>query len=315
MTGADLENHLEGYLELRRALGFEMRIEGRLLRDFLTFLQGRTLAEPLIAQAAVEWASSRGGSKYQAGRLSMARCFLAHLRAYLPGIQVPATTMIPSGVRPTPYIYSEAQIAALMREASALKPAGSLRPHTYATLIGLLASCGLRPGEAVRLRDADVEMEATPPRLVIRETKFRKSRLVPVDSSTADALRSYASTRKRLGYDNLSQTFLVSESGAPLAYSTVGATFLDIARRLGIHGMAPSHGGPNLRCLRHTFAVRRLLGWYSQGMDVNKLLPQLSVYLGHAKPQNTYWYLTATPELLRKAGSRFESYADQRTEL
>jgi len=223
--------------------------------------------------------------------------------------------MIPSGVRPTPYIYSEAQIAALMREASALKPAGSLRPHTYATLIGLLASCGLRPGEAVRLRDADVEMEATPPRLVIRETKFRKSRLVPVDSSTADALRSYASTRKRLGYDNLSQTFLVSESGAPLAYSTVGATFLDIARRLGIHGMAPSHGGPNLRCLRHTFAVRRLLSWYSQGMDVNKLLPQLSVYLGHAKPQNTYWYLTATPELLRKAGSRFESYADQRTEL
>jgi integrase len=244
----------------------------------------------------------------------MARCFLAHLRAHLPGIQVPAPGMIPSGVRPTSHIYSEAQIAALMREASALKPTGSLRPHTYATLIGLLASCGLRPGEAVRLCDADVEMEATPPRLVIRETKFRKSRLVPVDSSTADALRSYASTRKRLGYDGLSQTFFVSESGAPLAYSTVGATFLDIVRRLGIHGMASSHG-PNLRCLRHTFAVRRLLNWYSQGMDVNKLLPQLSVYLGHAKPQNTYWYLTATPELLRKAGSRFESYADQRPEL
>jgi len=314
MTGADLENHLERYLELRRALGFEMRVEGRLLRDFLTFLQRRTLAEPLVAQAAVEWASSRGGSKYQAGRLSMARCFLVHLRAHLPGIQVPATAMIPSGVRPTPYIYSETQIAALMREASALKPAGSLRPHTYATLIGLLASCGLRPGEAVRLRDADVETEATPPRLVIREPKFRKTRLVPVDSSTADALRSYASMRKRLGYDDLTPTFFVSESGAPLAYSTVGATFLDIVRRLGIHGMVRSHG-PNLRCLRHTFAVRRLLHWYSQGMDVNKLLPQLSVYLGHAKPQNTYWYLTATPELLRKAGTRFESYADQRPEL
>ncbi len=315
MTIADLQNHLERYLALRRALGFAMRFEGRMLQNFVTFLQDRTLAEPLIAPAALDWACSRGGAKYQAGRLSMARCFLAHLRVHLPGIEVPAPGMIPSGVRPTPYIYSEAQIAALMREAGALKPTGSLRPHTYATLIGLLASCGLRPGEAVRLRDADVEMEATPPRLVIREAKFRKSRLVPVDSSTADALRSYASTRKLLGYDNLSQTFLVSESGAPLAYSTVGATFLDIARRLGIHGMARSHGGPNLRCLRHTFAVRRLLNWYSQGMDVNKLLPQLSVYLGHAKPQNTYWYLTATPELLRKAGSRFESYADQRTEL
>jgi integrase len=114
--------------------------------------------------------------------------------------------------------------------------------------------------------------------------------------------------------DNLSQAFLVSESGAPLAYSTVGATFLDIVRCLGIHGTTSSHG-PNLRCLRHTFAVRRLLSWYSQGMDVNKLLPNLSVYLGHAKPQNTYWYLTATPDLLRKAGSRFESYADQRPEL
>jgi integrase len=314
MTGADLETHLERYLELRRALGFEMLVEGRLLRDFLAFLQGRTVAEPLVAQAAIEWASSRGGAKHQSRRLSMARCFLVHLRAHLPDIQVPAPGMIPCGVRPTPYIYSVAQIAAIMKEAGALKPTGSLKPHTYATLIGLLASCGLRPGEAVRLRRADVEMDATPPRLVIRETKFHKSRLVPVDSSTADALRSYASTRKRLGCDGRSETFFVSESGAPLAYSTVGATFLDIVRRLGIHGPARSFG-PNLRCLRHTFAVWRLLIWYGQGLDINKLLPHLSVYLGHAKPQNTYWYLTATPELLSKVGTRFESYVNQRGDL
>jgi len=310
MTGADLENHLERYLELRRALGFEMRMEGRQIRDYLAFLQGRKLAEPMMAQAAIEWASSRGGQNWQSKRLSMARCFLVHLRAHHPGVQVPASGIIPGGVRPTPYIYSEAQIAALMKTASELGPADSLRPHTYATLIGLLASCGLRPGEAVRLRDADVEMKQTPPRLVIRETKFRKSRLVPVDSSTAEALRSYASTRKRLGYDGLSETFFVSESGAPLAYSTIGATFLKMVRGLGIHGAARSFG-PNLRCLRHTFAVRRLLHWYRQGMDVNKLLPHLSVYLGHAKPQNTYWYLTATPELLREAASRFESFAGQ----
>jgi integrase/recombinase XerD len=258
MTGADLENHMERYLELRRALGFAMQAEARLLRDFLAFLEERTLDEPLLAQAAVEWASSRGGPNWQSKRLSMARCFLAHLRAHLPGVQVPAPGVIPCGVRPTPYVYSEAEIAAMMKEAGALKPTGSLRPHTYATLIGLLASCGLRPGGAVRLRDADVEMDSIPPRLVIRETKFHKSRLVPVESTTADALRSYASTRQRLGYDNRSQTFFVSESGAPLAYSTVGATFLNLARRLGIHGMARAHG-PNLRCLRHTFAVRRLL--------------------------------------------------------
>ncbi len=314
MTSADLQDHLDRYLELRRALGFEMRTEGRLLHDFVTFLNGRTSAEPLIAQAAVDWASSRGSTNWQAKRLSIARCFLVHLRAHVPGIEVPAPGIIPYGVRPTPYIYSEVQLPALMNEASALKPAGSLRPHTYATLIGLLASCGLRPGEAIRLCGTDVEMDSQPPRLVIRETKFHKSRLVPVDATTAEALRSYAATRKRLGVGDLSQRFFVSEAGTPLAYSTVGRTFLGIVRRLGIHGTAGPIG-PNLRCLRHTFAVRRMLDWYSRGLDVNKHLPHLSVYLGHAKPQNTYWYLTATPDLLSKAGTRFESYVNKEREL
>lgn len=314
MTSADLQNHLDRYLELRRALGFEMRTEGRLLDDLVAFLKGRTSEEPLIAQAAIDWASSRGGASWQAKRLSVARCFLLHLRAYRPGIEVPAPGIIPCGFRPTPYIYSEVQILALMNEARALKPTGSLRPHTYATLIGLLASCGLRPGEAIRLCVTDVQMDSLPPRLVIRETKFRKSRLVPVDASTAEALSSYAVTRKRLGLGDLSQRFFVSDAGTPLAYSTVGCTFLGIVRRLGIHETTVAVS-PNLRCLRHTFAVRRMLDWYSRGFDVNKHLPHLSVYLGHAKPQNTYWYLTATPELLSKAGTRFESHVNQEGEL
>lgn len=315
MTSADLHNHLDRYLELRRALGFQMRIEGRLLQDFATFLEGRTLAEPLIAQAAIDWACSRGGSEWQAKRLSIARCFLVHLRAHFPDVEVPPPGIIPSGARPTPYIYSEAQILALMNEAQALKPAGSLRPQTYAALIGLLASCGLRPGEAVRLRRADVELDSQPPRLVVRETKFRKSRLVPIDASTAEALRSYATTRKQLGFDDLSPSFFVAEGGSPLAYSTVGRTFHGIASRcLTIHPTAGCHG-PNLRCLRHTFAVRRILDWYTRGLDVHKYLPHLSVYLGHAKPKHTYWYLTATPELLSTAGSRFESFVNQRGEL
>ena len=200
------------------------------------------------------------------------------------------------------------------KNAQALKPAGSLRPQTYAALIGLLASCGLRPGEAVRLRRADVELDSQPPRLVVRETKFRKSRLVPIDASTAEALRSYAATRKHLGLAGLSPSFFVSEAGSPLAYSTVGRTFYGIVSRLAIRTTAGSHG-PNLRCLRHTFAVRRMLDWYGRGLDVNKHLPHLSVYMGHAKPAHTYWYLTATPDLLSKAGSRFESYVSQRAEL
>ena len=314
MIGEDLQDHLERYLQLRRALGFGMRVEGRLLQDFVTFLRERTtLGKPLIAQVAVDWACSRGGSKWQATRLSIARCFLVHLRAHLPGIEVPPAGIIPSGGRPTPYIYSETQIIALMNEARVLNPAGSLRPHTYATLIGVLASCGLRPGEAVRLRDVDVQMDSQPPRLVIHETKFRKSRLVPVDTSTAEALRCYAATRKGLGLDDRSTSFFVSESGSPLAYSTVGRTFQSILSRLAIQTTAGTHG-PNLRCLRHTFAVRRMLDWYEQGLDVNKYLPHLSVYMGHIKPKHTYWYLTATPDLLSRASSRFESFVNQRGE-
>lgn len=316
ITGADLQNHLERYLELRQALGYAKWQQGPLLQDFLTFLQGRTLAEPLMAQAAVDWACSHGGPEWQSRRLSVARGFLIHLRVYLPGITVPAPGIIQCGVRPTPYIFSKAQIVMLMDEALKLEPKEGLRPHTFTTLIGLLASCGLRPGEAIRLRDVDVELDCMPPRLVIRETKFRKSRLVPVDSTTADALRSYVRTRKRLGYDKLSPTFFVSESGTPLVYCSVGRTFLKMLRRLGIHGSVHSGArSPNLQCLRHTFAVRRMRDWYSQGMDVRKHLPHLSVYLGHVKVHCTYWYLTATPDLLGEAGSRFESYVSGRGEL
>ena len=307
MTGTDLRNHLDGYLELRRTLGFEMIIEGRLLADFVTFFEVHQGSDPHTAQAALDWACSRGGARWQARRLSIVRGFLFHLRVHSPDIEVPAAGLIPTGVRPTPYIYTEEEIVALMNAARLLKPHGSLRPHTYATLIGLLASCGLRPGEAVRLRDDDVELDSRPPRLVIRETKFRKSRLVPIDPSIAEALCSYAAARKRLGYDGLCETFFVSESGATLAYSTVGRTFRRLLRQVGIDGTA-HQSGPNLRCLRHSFAVRRMLDWYTQGVDVNKELPNLSVYLGHLKPVHTYWYLTATPGLLTKAAARFESY-------
>ncbi len=308
MIPTELRNHLQRYLELRRALGFEMRLEGRLLHDFVKFLEARALPGPLVAQAALDWACLRGAmnSGWQARRLSIARGFLVHLRAYLPAIEVPAPGLLPRGVRPIPYIFTEAQIVDLMKAAHSLESKGSLRPHTYATLIGLLASCGLRPGEAVRLRNSDVEIDCQPPRLVIRQTKFRKSRLVPIHASTAEALRGYAATRKRLGDKGLCDKFFVSESGTPLPYSTVGRTFLQMVRRLRIH--EPVGGrGPNLRCLRHTFAVRRLRQWYHDGRDVNAHLPHLSIYLGHAKPQHTYWYLTATPDLLAAAAIRFES--------
>lgn len=311
MTAADLQNYLESYLGLRRATGFAMRTEERLLRDFLAFLNVEGSSESRMAQAALNWACSRGGtgSSWQSNRLSVARCFLVYLRAHVPDVQIPSSGLIPHALRPTPFIYSEVQTADLIQQARCLKPEGSLKPHTYGALIGLIASCGLRPGEALRLNDVDVEMDRQPPRLVIRQTKFRKSRIVPVHSSTAEQLRAYAATRKRLGYDGLCEAFFVSESGAALARSTVTRIFKTILRHAGISGHTGGHG-PNLQCLRHSFAVRRMLGWYLEDVDVHSRLPHLSVYLGHAKPQHTYWYLTATPELLAGAAHRFESYVN-----
>ena len=177
-----------------------------------------------------------------------------------------------------------------------------------ATLIGLLASCGLRAGEALRLRVADVALEAIPPRLVIRETKFRKSRIVPIHPTTADALRDYIAHRTALEYDGLCDTFFVSERGGPLNYHVTARIFVMLTRRLGLR--RPAGRGASLHSLRHTFAVERLAAWSHAGADVRARLPELAVYLGHVRPQETYWYLTATPPVLAPAAVRFETYAN-----
>lgn len=310
MTAAELHDRLERYLALRRAVGFQMRAEERLLRDFLAFVEARGSTDPLRAQAAVDWACStaaRCGPGGQARRLGVARGFLSHLRAAVPETEVPGPGLLACGKRPLPYIYSEAEIQALMAAARQLGPRGSLRPHTVASLIGLLASSGLRAGEAMRLRLTHVDLEADPARLQVLETKFRKSRLVPIHPSTADALRAYAQERHRLGYDGLCDFYFVSERASPVNYRVTARTFVALTRRLGIRG-PHGHHGAGLHALRHTFAVRRMAAWYREGVDVHARLPELSVYLGHARPSNTYWYLTATPELLGAAADRFETY-------
>ena len=310
MMPVELRIRLERYLALRRALGFAMRAEERLLRNFLAFLASRDPQGPIRAAAAVEWAccTPRCGAGGRARRLSVVRCFLNHVRACAPETEVPGPGLLPRPARSAPHVYTETEIATLMTAALRLGPPGSLRPHTFATLIGLLASTGLRAGEALRLHRTDVRLHEDPPRLVVRWTKFRKSRLVPLHPSGADSLRAYAETRKRLGYDGRCDAFFVSERRGPLAYSTLGHTFVSLARQVGLRG-PPAGRGPSLHGLRHSFAVRRLLAWYQDGVDVRERLPELSVYLGHARPRETFWYLTATPELLRLAADRFEALA------
>ena len=198
-----------------------------------------------------------------------------------------------------------------MEAAQASRPRGSLRPHTLSTLLGLLASTGLRVGEAIRLQIDHVQLEREPPQLHILETKFHKSRIVPLHPSTAEQLRHYREQRARLHYDALSDAFFVSEQGQPLRYLALHNWFARLCQRLALE---PTERGrsPCLMSFRHTFAVTRVQQWYEQGRDVQALLPHLSVYLGHVRPQESYWYLTAVPELLSAAAQRFQIYVHGR---
>jgi len=183
-----------------------------------------------------------------------------------------------------------------------------LRPHTLSSLLGLLASTGLRIGEAIRLRVDHVNLALEPPQVHILETKFHKSRIVPLHPSTAEHLRHYGMQRAHLYYDGVSEAFFVSEQGQFLKYLALHNWFARLCQRVAI---APTAGGrrPCLTAFRHTFAVTCLQRWYQQGLDVQALLPHLSVYLGHVHPHESYWYLTAVPELLGAAAQRFQTYA------
>jgi integrase len=312
MKPGELREHLEGYLALRRAVGFEMRAEERLLRDFVTFVEEHEPTGTIRARLALDWACSKApqcGGGWQARRLTVARGFLAFLKASHPATEVPAPGLLGSAVRSKPYVFTEQEIHALISAARCLGPARSLRPHTVETLIGLLVSTGLRVSEAIRLQLGDVLLETDLPRLEVRQTKFRKSRLVPLHHTTVKAIRGYIGRRQALGYDGLCNAFFVSERSGPLTYGAVKGTFGTLIRRLGICGLAGERK-PSLHSLRHTFAVWRLVAWYREGADVQARLPELSVYLGHVRPRDTYWYLTATPHLLGTAAMLFEEYAD-----
>ena len=310
MTAAELNMQLDSYLAIRNALGFRLQAEGTLLRNFVQFIKSKGNMHPIRAYMAVEWACSSSasqGTSGQAARLGMARKFLSYLRATIPDTEVPDRGLVTCARRPKPYIFSPEEIERIIASARASGPTDSLRPHTLSTVIGVLAATGLRVGEAIRLTVDDVRLDALPPHLIIRKTKFRKSRIVPLHTTAADMMRQYSDQRKRLQYDALSDAFFVSEQGGHLNHNSLWRWFTRLTRKLG---MWPTLGRrPCLHCIRHYFAIRRMLTWYQEGANVQALLPTLSVYLGHVRPQDSYWYLTATPELLGSAAERFRLFA------
>lgn len=299
----------EEYLDYRRRLGFRLCSEGKMLLAFARHADRAGHLGPLTTELAVGWARLPAGATplYQARRLQVVRGFARYRAIFDPATEVPPEGLLgPAQRRVTPHIYSDAEVSALLAAARRLRSPTGLRPQTYATLIGLISCTGLRVSEVLRLSRADVDpAHAT---LTIRETKFHKSRLVPLHLTALQALRAYG--RFRDGRHPIPRTdaVFVSERGTPLAYSTVRITF----RKLRAHLPAPPRPegrAPRIHDLRHTFACRRLLCWYAEGADLDHAVLALSTYLGHAQVSDTYWYLTGIPELLDLAAARFEHFA------
>ncbi|MET9914999.1 tyrosine-type recombinase/integrase [Streptomyces sp. NPDC006476] len=232
------------------------------------------------------------------------RGFDAYLHSIDPSVEVPPAGLIRHGPdRATPYLYSEADILRLLREADGLRP--QLRAATYQTLIGLLAVSGLRVGEAIALDSADLDLDNE--LLMVRHTKFDKSRLVPLHPSTLKALRRYVDLRDRTRGHPACPALLVSSTGARLLHSNIGLVLTQLASQAGITRRSASCRS-RIHDLRHRFAVFTVLDWYREDVDVAAMMPRLSTYLGHTDPKHTYWYLSAAPELMALAGQRLDSH-------
>ncbi len=299
-----LSQHLEEYLRLRRLLGHKLADAGRLLPRFVAYLDARD-AEFVTVEAAVAWSlapDAPAGTTVWGRRMMAVRGFARYLTGIDPRTEMPPAGMIPLRRRwRPPFIYSEAEIAALMSEArrSIREP---LRAATYETLIGLLAATGLRVGEAIRLDRRDIDYAEGV--LLVRQSKFGKSRQVPLTSTTVQALQEYARRRDTLYPHPSSDSFFVSLRGTRIIYECVQPTFRTLCQQTGV-GAEAAHR-PRIHDLRHTFAVRTLLGWYRDGLDIQARLPLLATYLGHREPRYTYHYLSVAPELLGHAARLLE---------
>ena len=298
-----LRDALVDYLTIRRALGYRLERAEKLLGQFLDYLE-QIEADTVTAERALAWATlpAGGSRRWWAFRLSMVRGFAAYLHSLDPAHQVPPTDLLPvRSRRATPYLYSDEEIAALLAAAGTLR--FPLRVATYRTLIGLLAVTGMRVGEAIRLDRGDLDFAHA--LLVVRDSKFGKSREIALHPSTMRALRVYLRLRDRLQPPPSTPALFISPAGTRLLYCNVDWTFLRLVERAGLRPRSASCR-PRLHDLRHSFAVRTVLDWYRAGVEVQARLPLLSTYLGHADPEATYWYLSAAPELLTLAGERLE---------
>ena len=300
-----LHNAVNEYLAMRKALGYQLHDAEVLLPAFVSFLE-RSGTKRITIMLALEWSQQPGGTKlaYWAKRLSVVRGFARFWSATDPSTEIPPVGLLPrQSRRHQPYLYSDEEIRKLMEAALNLPPIDGLRRWTYYCLFGILAVSGLRISEAFSLKDSDVDTDRC--LLTIRQTKFNKSRIVPFHASTQRVLAEYAERRDHLLGRSADRYFLVNNRGTRLKGSIVRETFHKLSRRIGLRSPSDCHG-PRLHDFRHRFAVVTLVSWYRCGQDVERCLPILSTFLGHAQVTDTYWYLSLCPELMGLATALLE---------
>ena len=311
-----LQPRIDDYLAERRRQGFHLRSRDTFLSGFARFVAAKRHRGPLTAALMAEWVragkNGNGDAGTWASRWGRLRHFIRYLQQFEPDTEVPEASLFgPERGRAAPHIYREQEVIDLLAAAHALGPSGSLRPFTFETLFGLMASSGLRVSEAIHLRDVDVDLKHG--MLTIRQTKFAKSRQLPIHPSTVKALARYRKQRERHHPTTPDMPFLIGSRGRrlgkPLSDRQVHRVFTSLRGGLGWVNRG-GHDAPRLHDLRHTFTVRRLMRWYADGTDVDQMMLALSTYLGHAEIFYTYWYLTAVPELIALAGGKFEHFAD-----
>ena len=301
-----LREILADYLTVRRALGYKLDKAGKLLAQFLTYLEDLN-EERVTTETALSWATLpiAAHASWLSYRLSIVRGFATHLRTIDTTSEVPPADLLPwRACRATPYLYSEQEVTALMAAATMLRT--SHRVATYQTLIGLLVVTGMRVGEAIGLDRGD--FDSTNGLVIVHKGKFGKSRQLPLQPSTVDAVRDYLRRSDRPPSAASTPALFVSTTGTRLLYTNTQSTFRQLVCRAGLKPRSVACR-PRLHDLRHTFAVRTVLdGYRDDDADVGARLPLLSTYLGHVDPGKTYWYLSAAPELLALAGGRLERH-------
>jgi integrase len=298
-----LAHSVEDYLELRRALGYKLDAHGRLLPQFVEFLDQQN-SSVITTALALAWATQPVGASivWWHQRLAVVRGFARYLQAADSRHEVPAEDLLPAKFgRAVPYLYSEADIERLIEAAGAF--ASPLKAATYQTLIGLLAVTGMRIGEAIGLDRVDVELAEG--RLTVRRGKNGRSRELPLHLTTVEALDSYARLRDEACPFHKAPSFLVTSAGGRLHKGTVWHDFDRLRRAAGLDRETLGRRA-RMHDLRHAFVLRTLIGWYRQNLDIETRLPVLSTFIGHVHVSDTYWYLEGAPELLALAAERLE---------